>query len=102
VNLPTTWVKGTKPHVQVALDGTPEIDYPILWRASVRVTLWHESTTTAQDLAALCQGLLLAHPGDSLTSGCLPGTGVLPAEDPDTKAQLASISVVMKLLGQLV
>lgn len=101
VNLPTAWVKGTKPHVQVALDGTPEIQYPILWLASMRVTVWHESTTTAKALAALCQGLLLAHPGDSMTAGCLPGTGVLPAQDPDTKAQLASISVVMKLLGQL-
>lgn len=101
VNVPTAWVAGTKPHVQVGLDGTPEIRYPAMWLASMRVTVWHSSTTTAQALAALCQGLLLAHPGDSMTAGCLPGTGVLPTQDPDTKAQLASISVVMKLLGQL-
>jgi len=102
VNVPTSWVKGTKPHVQVGLDGTPEVEYPILWRASLRVTLWHESTTTAKALAVLCQAILCAHPGSAQVASVQALTGVLPAQDPDTKAQLASVSVRMNLLGQLV
>jgi len=97
VTVPQKWGKTTKPHVQVALDGTPVVQYPCLVRATVRVTVWHASTTTAKRLANLCMGLLLAHPGDADMAGCLPGTGVLPAVDPATKAQLASITVRAKL-----
>jgi hypothetical protein len=32
-------------------------------------------------------------------AGVLSGTGVLPAQDPTTKAQLATLSVIVKLLG---
>lgn len=99
VNVPPSWAKGTKAHVQVALDGTPVVAPP-LWRATLRVTCWHESTTEAKRLARLCEGLLLAHPGSPGWSGCLPGTGVLPTRDPDTGAQLASITVLAKLRGQ--
>jgi len=102
VNIPTTWVTGTKPHVQVALDGTPIVQYPILWRATVRVTAWATATTVAQDLAGLCEALLLSHPGSTSVAGILTGTGILPAQDPTTKAQLASISVIVKLLGAVI
>ena len=63
VNIPTTWTTTTKPHVQVALDGTPIVEYPVLWRASIRVTCWASSTTAAKALVALAHGLLLQHPG---------------------------------------
>jgi hypothetical protein len=100
VNVPSAWAKGTKAHVQVALDGTPTVTPPVWW-ATLRVTCWHESTTEAKRLARLVEGLLLAHSGDGVSwAGCLPGTGVLPAKDPDTKAQLASITVRMKLRGR--
>lgn len=102
VNVPTAWVKGTKPHVRVALDGTPEVQYPIMWRASVRFTIWHDSTTTAKALAVLVQAIMCAHPGSTQVASVQPLTGVLPALDPDTKAQLASVSVRMNMLGQLV
>jgi hypothetical protein len=101
VTIPTTWVVGTKPHVQVALDGTPTVAYPVLWRASVRITVWHASTTTAQDLAALCQALMCAHPGSPQVASVKPLAGVLPARDPDSGAQLASVTVRLNLLGQL-
>lgn len=93
VVVPTSWANGTKPHVQVALDGTPELQYPILAKASVRVTCWHQSTTTAKALANLCMGLLLSYEGNSQVAAFQSLTGVLPAQDPDTKAQLASIAV---------
>lgn len=100
VDVPSTWKKGTKAHVQVALDGTPTVDWPVWW-ATLRVTCWHESTTEAKRLARLTEGLLLAYAGDGVSwAGCRPGTGVLPAKDRDTAAQLASITVRMKLRGR--
>lgn len=97
VNVPETWTTATKAHVQVGLDGTPEVHYPIYADAAIRVTVWHASTTTAQSLAALCEGLLLSHPGGTVVSGIKPGTGVLPTRDPDTGAQLATIGVSVRL-----
>jgi len=98
VNVPTTWTTATKAHVQVALDGTPVVAYPVMARPTVRVTAWHASTTTAKALAALCEGLLLSHPGTPAVAGFLAGTGVFPAKDPATGAQLASITVRAKAL----
>ena len=99
VDLPTTWTTTTKDHVQVALDGTPSVQYPILWRASVRITWWASSTTRAKAGVALCQALLCAHPGSVSVASVQPLTGVLPTRDPDTGAQLASVSVRVNLLG---
>jgi len=96
--VPSTWTAGTKAHIQVGLDGTPVVQYPILASASVRVTAWHTSTTTAKTLAALCEGLLCSHPGSAQIGSVQSLTGVLPTRDPDTGAQLASISVRVNLL----
>lgn len=99
VTIPTTlWTSTTKPHVQVAWDGTPESFYPISDRATVRVTAWAFTTTAAKALAGLCEGLMLSHPGSTQVGSVRPGTGILPAQDPTTKAQLASISVLVNLL----
>lgn len=101
VTIPTTWASGTKPHVQVGHDGTPEVTYPILWRCSVRVTCWASTTTAAKALAALAHGLLLSHPGSPEVGSVRPLTGVLPTRDPDTGAQLASVSVQVNLRGSV-
>lgn len=97
VTIPTTWVTGTKSHVQVALDGTPEVFYPIFARASIRVTAWASSTTAAKALAGLCQGLLCSHPGDAAVGSVQALTGTLPTQDPVTLAQLASVTVRLNL-----
>jgi hypothetical protein len=99
VDIPTTWTTATKPHVQIGWDGTPEVQYPILWRASVRITAWSSSTTTAKALAALCEALMCSHPGSAQVASVQSLTGVLPTRDPDTGAQLASVSVRVNLLG---
>lgn len=101
VNVPHDWTAKSGDYLQVALDGTPTVNYPALWVATVRVTAWSASTTKAKRLAGLAQAILLAHPGDRAAgvAGCLPGTGVLPTRDPKTKAALASITVRMKLRG---
>ena len=100
-NVPTAWASGTKPHVQVGHDGTPIVEYPIQWRASVRVTCWASTTTAAKALAALAHGLLLIHPGSPEVGSVRPLTGVLPTRDPDTGAQLASVSVQVNLRGSV-
>lgn len=102
VNVPSAWTVGTKPHVQVALDGTPDLTYPILWRATVRITTWHASTTTAKALVALCQAILCAYPGSAAVASVQALTGVLPTRDPDTGAQLASVTVRLNLLGSVI
>ena len=99
VDVPTTWTTTTKSHVQVALDGTPIVEYPILARASVRLTAWASSTTAAKALAALAHGLMLSHPGSPEVGSVRPLTGVLPTRDSVTGAQLASVTVQVNLTG---
>jgi len=102
VGVPSSWTSSQKRHVQVAWDGTPSLTYPAAARATVRVTAWSSSTTASKDLAGLCQALLLTHPGGGGVGNVREGTGVLPAQDPDTKAQLASITVRVSLRGALI
>ena len=97
VDIPTTWTTTTKPHVQVALDGTPEVIYPILGRATLRVTAWSSSPTTAKALVALAHGLLLSHPGSLEVGSIRPLTGTLPTRDPVSGAHLASVTVRVNL-----
>jgi hypothetical protein len=99
VIVPTTWTPATKPHVQVALDGTPEVDYPVLWRATIRVTCWASSTTTAKTLAYLALSLLASHEGSGGVYSIRALTGVLPTRDPDTDAEMASVTVEVNLRG---
>ena len=98
VDIPTTWTTTTKPHVQVALDGTPRLTYPVTAAATVRITAWSASTTTAKGLVSLCMGLMLSHPGDINIGSVQSLTGVLPTRDPDSGAQLASVTVRVNLL----
>lgn len=101
--VPSTWNPlaisegGSKPHVLVALDGTPSATYPIVAAASVRVTVYASGSDTAKRLAGLCQGLLLAHSGGGDISGIDYLTGVQPAKDNITAAQLATIAVRVNL-----
>lgn len=85
-------------YLQVALDGTPTVSPP-LYIAQLRVTAWAKGKTRAKALAALAQGLLLAHPGGDGCAGCLPGPGISTTQDSSTGAQLATAGVRMKLRG---
>ena len=102
VNVPPSWTPGQNRHVQVAWDGTPSLTYPAVSRATVRVTCWSSSPTASKSLVGLCQALLLTHPGGDGVGNVRELTGVLPAQDPDTKAQLASITVRVSLRGALI
>lgn len=93
VNMPTPWADATKPHVQVALDGTPNGTYPMTAAATIRLTAWATSTTTAKALVNLAQAIMCAHPGGDGIQSVQYLTGVMPTKDPDTGAQLATCTV---------
>lgn len=98
VGVPDGWTpEGSPPHLEVAWDGTPLEAHPVVAFATIRVVARAASTTVAKRLAALAQGLLLAHRGGSGIAGCSPLTGVLPSRDPDTRAELAAITVRVKV-----
>lgn len=92
VGVPSGWVPASPLHVQVVWDGTPTRTHPIVINATVRVVVRAASTTLAKQYALLIEGLLLAG-GWPDSFSVQPLTGVLPAGDPDTNAQLASFTV---------
>lgn len=91
--LPSDWTIADTRHVGVEVDGTPSLTYPIVARATVRVTAWTSGRTESKRLAGLCMALLLSHPGDDDLWSTSPLTGVLPARDPDNGAPIASVTV---------
>ena len=86
IGKPTGWTTASDPHVQVNLDGTPRINHPVVAYSTIRVTVWAYGTDTAKTLAATAMGLLLAEPYVS------PLTGLLPASDKASGADLASFT----------
>lgn len=93
VGVPDGWTPATGDHVQVACDGTPEIRHPVRAWPTVRITAWSSTTTEAKRLANLSLGLLCAHEGGAAIGSIKPLTGMLPARDPETRAELASVTV---------
>lgn len=93
----TTTTPPSKPHVLIALDGTPNVQYPVTAAASIRVTCFAASRTTAKALAALCEGLLLSYIGGSGIASIQSLTGILVTRDPDTNGQMATIAVRVNL-----
>lgn len=93
VAVPDDWTIESAAHLQVVSDGISPRSRPVIARAAVRVVVRAASTTEAKRLAALAEGLLLAHRGGDDISSITPLAGVLPARDPDTNAELASVSV---------
>lgn len=88
LRLPAGWKSGSVPHVQVTLDGSADL-HPVAERSTMRVVVWAATPTTAKALAQLARGLLLAE--DHIR----PGTGMIPALDPDHNAELASFTVLV-------
>lgn len=91
IGVPTGWVASQPLHVQVAWDGTPVMTWPIVVRATVRIVVHAGSPTTAKRYATLVMGLLCAD--TSTAFSVQPLTGVMPARDIDTAAELASFTL---------
>lgn len=92
VPVPAGWGPDSPTHIQVALDGTPSLAHPILARSTIRLVARAQTTTAAKAAANKALGVLCAHPGDGQITGARPLTGVLPDRDPDTGADLASVT----------
>jgi hypothetical protein len=93
LGVPTGWKPTDPAHLEVAMDGTPDQKPPIVAHPTIRIIARAATSTEAKRLAALAQGLLLAHRGGSGITGIRPLAGVLPAQDPQTRAELASVSL---------
>ncbi len=81
------------PYVLVRLDADLPHSSMANTRATLRVTVWHAGADEAHDLAQLARGLLLVHDGTVLRS-VRPGTGPLPATDPDSGIDLSTFTVI--------
>lgn len=81
------------PYVLVALDSN--LPHPSMAnaRCTLRGTVWHRDPDQAHDLAVLCHALWLVHSGPVIRS-MRPGTGPLPATDPETGVDLNTFTVL--------
>jgi hypothetical protein len=68
------------------------MDHPALAHTTIRLVARCSTTTDAKALAMKAQGLLCAHPGGDGIASTAPFTGVLPARDTATEAELASVT----------
>lgn len=80
------------PYVVVASDAPTPVAWPVLYRDTIRITVWHATQADARDLAALCQGLLVSYSGP-LVRHVWAGTGPLHTTDSETGLELASVTV---------
>lgn len=96
IGVPEGWKPTSEPHLQVELVATRRLFgdlHPVAGTAMVRIIARAATTTEAKRLAALGEGLLLTHAGGSGISTIKPLAGVLAERDPDTRAELASVTV---------
>lgn len=93
VGVPTTWTPGSAPHVQVAQDSPLDDVFAAAVWALIRFTVWHTDTYRAQQLAIELWQALLAHDGTPPVSIITPGSGPLPATDPDNGVEHATFTV---------
>lgn len=90
--------KGTAPslpYVQVHSDGRFR-DARLNGRASVRIIVWHEDEGLGEELAGLCEALLLAATSPEIR-GFSPLTGPMPTGDPDTGAPMSYFTLTARL-----
>lgn len=92
VGVPSDWTPESPTHLQVVSDGIFSLDHPVAAHATVRLVARAATTTEAKRIAALAFGVLCAHPGSGGIAGARPFTGPLAARDPETRAELASVT----------
>jgi hypothetical protein len=83
------------PYVQVRSDGrfrNSRLD----GRATIRVLVWHEDEGLGEDLAGLCEALLLAA-SSAAVRGFTPVSGPIPTKDPDTGEPLSFFTTTARL-----
>lgn len=100
VDVPPGWTSASSPHVQVVNDGAPAADHPVAAHATVRLVARAGDTTDAKRIVSLAHGLLLAHPGGEGIASTRYLTGPLPAQDPETRAELCSATARVTVRSQ--
>ena len=93
VELPPTWTPADGAFVLVACDASTTT-YPVLNRATVRLSAFTTGRTAAKTLARTAQRHLLTHRGEPPIGVVVPGAGVVAGRDPDNGADLATCSVI--------
>lgn len=83
------------PYVQVRSDGRFR-DSRLNGRATVRVLVWHRDEGLGEDLAGLCESLLLAASSAEIR-GFSPVSGPIPTSDPDTGEPLSFFTLTARL-----
>lgn len=97
VKAPKTATDGqTFPYVQVRSDGRFR-DARLNGRATVRVLVWHRDEGRGEELAALCEALLLAQGSSDTLRGCSPINGPLSTDDAEVGAPMCFFSVTARL-----
>lgn len=88
VGVPSDWKPTSTPHLEVALDGTPRHQHPMVMHHTIRLVAHAGDTTTAKRIATDAQGHLAAATSGGIATRVL--TGCLPARDPQTHHEIAS------------
>lgn len=83
------------PFIQVRSDGRFR-DSRLDGRASVRVIVWHKDEGLGEELAGLCEALLLSSTSADIR-GCSSLTGPIPTGDPDTGAPMSYFTITARL-----
>ncbi|MGM5069820.1 hypothetical protein EU244_033900 [Rhodococcus qingshengii] len=80
----------------VVRDDTGPMEWPIYTVPQIGVTVWSNSRTRSRELAALCQGLLLAHRIPGITN-VMAGSSILDDVDPDNHGRIAGFTVPVRI-----
>lgn len=92
IKVPADWKPGSTNHLQVVLDGTPVVHRFVAQLATIRLTARCATPTEAKALAQLGLAYLVAGGWPDGITNAVPLTGPLPARDPQTLAELASVT----------
>ncbi|MET8314814.1 hypothetical protein ABZU78_11900 [Rhodococcus erythropolis] len=85
----------TAPFVVVREDPGP-MEWPIFTVPQIGVTVWSNSRTRSRELAALCQGLLLAHRIPGITN-VMAGSSILDDLDDANGGRIAGFTVRVRI-----
>jgi hypothetical protein len=85
----------TLPYVRVVSDGRFR-DSRLNGRATIRVVVWHEDAGLAEDLAALCEAVLLSRTSADMR-GASSISGPLTTGDPDNGLPMSYFTVTARL-----
>lgn len=72
------------------------MEWPIFTVPQIGVTVWSNGRTRSRELAALCQGLLLAHRIPGITN-VMAGSSILDDIDPDNGGRIAGFTVPVRI-----